>query len=290
MDKRTENREKRRVALYSVLAALLITGLKTAVGWSTGSLGILSEALHSALDLVAAGITLITVRIATRPADSQHPFGHGKFENLSALVQTLLLLVTCVWIISEGIHRLQGGAIDLKVNFWSFAVIIFSIVVDYNRSRALGRVARKYNSQALEADALHFSTDIWSSLVVLFGLGMAAFGFFAADAIAALVVAGIVAMVSLRLGRRSVDALLDRTPPGMADKVEAVVRSIPGIRLVHDIRIRTSGPEFFIEMNIHLDGQLSLAQAHAISDEIEAKIREVVPRSHVHVHQEPDTP
>jgi cation diffusion facilitator family transporter len=288
MEKRTENREKRRVALYSVLAALLITGLKTAVGWSTGSLGILSEALHSALDLVAAGITLITVRIATRPADSQHHFGHGKFENLSAMAQTLLLLVTCVWIIFEGIRRLQGGHTEMEVNFWSFAVILFSIVVDYNRSRALGRVARKYNSQALEADALHFSTDIWSSLVVLFGLGMAAFGFFAADAIAALAVAGIVAMVSLRLGRRSVDALLDRTPPGMADKVEAVVRSIPGIRLVHDIRIRTSGPEVFIEMNIHLDRHLTLEQAHAISDEIEAKIREVVPRSHVHVHQEPD--
>mgnify|MGYP000927973019 CR=1 FL=1 len=283
----TEIQEKKRVALYSVLAAIVITSLKVLAGWFTGSLGILSEALHSALDLMAAAITLMTVRIASKPADSQHHFGHGKFENLSALIQTLLLLVTCGWIVMEAINRLRVGHTEIEVNVWSFAVILFSVGVDYNRSRTLGRVARKYNSQALEADALHFSTDIWSSVVVLLGLGLSAFGFFLADAVAALAVAGIVVYVSLKLGRRAVDALLDRTPSGMTEIIHNTLEAIPGIRQYHDLKVRASGPEVFIEMNIHLDGNMTLEEAHAITEEIESRLHSLIPRCRVHVHQEP---
>jgi len=168
--------EKRKVAGWSVLAAVFLTGFKFVVAILTGSLGLLSEALHSGLDLVAAVITYFSVRLSDKPPDKEHNFGHGKIENFSALVETILLFVTCIWIIYEAIHRMITGKIEIEVNVWSYVVIITSIVVDVSRSRALYKVARKYNSQALEADALHFSTDIWSSSVVLLGLACAHFG------------------------------------------------------------------------------------------------------------------
>ena len=199
--------EKRSVALYSVLAALLLTGTKIAVGLWTGSLGIMAEALHSGLDLAAALVTLWAVRVSGRPADAEHAYGHGKIENLSALFETVLLLGTCVWIIWEAVARLFFHApVHVDANLWAFLVVILSIIVDYSRSRALMRVAKKYESQALEADALHFSTDIWSSLVVLVGLlGVLAaheldIAWLAkADAVAALGVAAVVAWISLQL-------------------------------------------------------------------------------------------
>jgi len=146
-------KKKKRVALLSVLAAILLTGLKLVVGLLTGSIGILSEALHSALDMVAAVITYFAVSVSDKPADKDHNFGHGKVENLSAFIETLLLLVTCVWIISEALHRLTSGETMIEVTFWSFAVVITSIVIDFSRARALKKVAKETNSQALEADA-----------------------------------------------------------------------------------------------------------------------------------------
>ena len=164
--------EKRSAALSSVIAAVGLTLFKIVVGLTTGSLGILAEAAHSGLDLMAAVMTFLAVRFSGKPADRNHLYGHGKVENLSALFETLLLLVTCFWIIYEATHRLLYHAVVLKITLWSFAVMITSIVVDLSRSRALSRAAKKYNSQALEADALHFSTDIWSSGVVFLGLAL----------------------------------------------------------------------------------------------------------------------
>ena len=179
-------KEKLNVALVSVFAAVFLTGSKLIIGIMTGSLGILSEALHSGLDMVAAVITYFTVRVSDKPADKHHHFGHGKTENFSALVETLLLLITCIWIIYEAFSRLMTGNTHIEISVWSYLVVIGSIIIDISRSRALSRVAKKYNSQALEADALHFSTDIWSSAVVLLGLICANFGFYFADSIAAL--------------------------------------------------------------------------------------------------------
>ena len=205
-------KEKKRVALISVFAAIFLTGSKLVIGIITGSLGILSEALHSALDLVAAVITYFSVSVSDKPADKNHHYGHGKVENFSAFLETILLLITCTWIIYEAINRLVNGNTHIEISIWSYIVIISSIIIDVNRSRMLSRVAKKHNSQALEADALHFSTDIWSSAVVLFGLICANFGFFAADSIAALVVALIVLFVSYKLGKKAVDVLLDKAP------------------------------------------------------------------------------
>ncbi|MEJ2556675.1 MAG: cation diffusion facilitator family transporter, partial [Anaerolineae bacterium] len=165
-------KEKRSAALSSVLAAVLLTGLKLVVGLLTGSLGILAEAAHSGLDLVAALVTFFAVRLSDRPPDKRHLYGYGKVENLSALVETLLLLVTCIWIIYEAIERLFFKSVEIEASFWAFGVMAVSIVVDISRSRILYRAARKHNSQALEADALHFSTDIWSSSVVIVGLAL----------------------------------------------------------------------------------------------------------------------
>jgi cation diffusion facilitator family transporter len=162
--------EKRTVAGNSVLAALVITGLKIVVGVTSGSLGILSEAAHSGLDLVAAVITFLSVRVSDKPADADHQYGHGKVENFSAFIETGLLLLTCIWIVYEAVERLFFRRVEIEPTLAAFAVMLLSMVTDYWRSRALGRIARKYDSQALEADALHFSTDIWSSGVVILGL------------------------------------------------------------------------------------------------------------------------
>ncbi|MDQ1266302.1 MAG: Cation transporter [Bacteroidota bacterium] len=281
-------KEKKLVALSSVFAAILLTAFKLIVGIVTGSLGILSEALHSGLDMVAAVMTYFAVKIADKPADSKHQFGHGKVENLSALFETLLLLITCVWIIYEAVDRLTTGTVLIKVNFWSFFVVTLSIIVDISRSRALSKAAKKYNSQALEADALHFSSDIFSSAVVLVGLVGVLLNFHAADTIAALIVAAIVIYISIRLGKRAIDALIDSSPQELHDKVQLILDTFPEIRLAHDIRLRTSGAEVFIDMNIHVNPCLTIEEAHNISDKIEEQIMDKIKYSRVHIHIEPD--
>ncbi len=282
-------KEKNRVALASVIAAVFITGFKLIIGLLTGSLGILSEALHSALDMVAAIITFFSVRVSDKPADKEHNYGHGKVENLSALIETLLLLVTCVWIIYEAVHRLISGNTHIEVSIWSYVVVICSIVIDFTRSRALYKVARKHNSQALEADALHFSTDIWSSTVVLFGLLSYQFlGWYAADSIAALCVAVIVLFVSYQLGRKAIDVLLDKSPVNTTLIVRTILKEFPEVLKYHGLKARTAGADTFIKFNVHFDPELSLREVHEVCDKIELKIQSLIPRSEVYIHAEPE--
>ena len=219
-------KEKRAAALSSVIAAIGLTTFKLIVGLLTNSLGILAEAAHSGLDLVAAAMTYFAVRVSDKPADKEHPFGHGKIENLSALFETVLLLGTSAWIIYEAVQRLFFVSVKVEASIWSFIVMGTSIVIDFTRSRLLSRAARKYNSQALEADALHFSTDIWSSSVVILGLiGLSVARripgldwMHKADSLAALVVAVIVIYISAELGWRTISALLDTAPAGWRKK------------------------------------------------------------------------
>ena len=280
-------REKKRVAFISVLAAVFLTGFKLIVGIVTGSLGILSEALHSGLDLVAAVITYFSVRISDKPADEDHNFGHGKIENFSAFIETILLLITCAWIIYEAVSRLVSGETQIEVTIWSYVVVGSSIIIDISRSRALYKVAKKYNSQALEADALHFSTDIWSSTVVLFGLICANFGFYFADSVAALMVALIVLFVSYKLGKRAVDVLLDKAPRETLLKVKQELTNYPEIKHYHRLKIRTSGADTFIKVNIHVDPESSLKEVHVLCDKIEKEHKQLIPRSEVYIHAEP---
>src|SRR5271157_4947249 len=211
--------EKKAVALNSIYAAVAITVLKVIVGATTGSLGILSEAAHSGLDLVAAAITYFSVRVSDKPADADHQYGHGKIENFSAFIETGLLLLTCVWIVYEACKRLFFHSVEIEPTVWAFLVMGTSMGVDFWRSRRLQRIADKYDSQALHADALHFTTDIWSSAVVIAGLALVLVGreyshplLKKADPIAALMVACIVVYVSWRLARQTIDALLDAAP------------------------------------------------------------------------------
>ena len=250
--------EKKRVALISVFAAIFLTSSKLLVGLLTGSLGILSEALHSCLDLIAAIITYFSVRISDKPADEDHHFGHGKVENLSALMETFLLLITSVWIIYEASHRLLTGNVKIEVTVWSYLVVIASIVIDFSRSRALMKAAKLHNSQALEADAIHFSTDIWSSSVVLLGLLCSNFGFYYADPIAALFVAVIVIYVCYTLGKKAVDVLLDRAPADYVEIVKTIAGSVKGLTSVHDIKVRMSGADVFLEVCVHLNPSSTL--------------------------------
>lgn len=282
-------KEKKTVALGSVLAAIFITGFKLIIGVFTGSLGILSEALHSALDMVAAIITYFSVRVSDKPADKEHNYGHGKVENLSALIETLLLLITCVWIIYEAIHRLTTGKTDIEISAWSYVVVISSILIDFTRSRALSKAAVKHNSQALEADALHFSTDIWSSAVVLFGLLAYQFlDWHKADSIAALMVAIIVLYVSFRLGKKAIDVLLDKSPAKTVQIVTNILLNYPEIIQYHGLKARTAGADTFIKVNIHFQPTLSLMEVHKVCDKIEQSIQAAVPRCEVYIHPEPE--
>lgn len=288
-------KEKLGAALLSVVSAVLLTGLKIAVGLWSGSLGILAEAAHSGLDLLAALVTYFAVSVASKPADHNHLYGHGKVENLSALVETLLLLGTCAWIVFEAVKRLFFKEVEVQSSLWTFLVMGISIVVDIHRSRKLYAAARQYRSQALEADALHFSTDIWSSAVVILGLGCvqlakwfpALESLHHADAVAALLVAVIVVFVSLRLGFRTIDGLLDVAPRGMVERIKEAVELIPGVVDCHQIRARHSGPQLFIDIHVHMDGAQSLQQAHDLSDRIEQRLQEVLPEADVTVHPEP---
>jgi cation diffusion facilitator family transporter len=294
-DTRTPSAHKEAAARSSVFAAFGLTGGKLAVGLMTGSLGILAEALHSALDLVAAVITLVAVKASGKPADRDHTYGHGKVENLSALFETLLLLLTCFWIIYAAVERLVTRRVDVEVNFWSFFVMAVSIVVDISRSRMLFKAAKKYNSQALEADALHFSTDIWSSAVVILGLVCVSVSdvfrgldfLHYADAIAALVVGLIVIQVSWKLGTRTINALLDSAPAGLGDRVIERVERIPGVVNCHHVRIRASGAQVFVDLHVLMDAALPLTEAHRLTEVIEEAIRELSPQADVTVHPEP---
>ena len=296
MAQQDARREKSWAAASSVVGAVCLTTLKIVVGVGTGSLGILAEAAHSGLDLVAAILTLFAVRISGRPADSGHPYGHGKVESLSALAETALLIVTCIWILHGAVGRFLTGAVEIEVTVWSFAVMAASIVVDVSRSRVLRRTAEKYQSQALEADALHFSTDVWSSAVVILGLVSVALGDrfprFAwlryADPVAAVIVALIVIGVTWRLGIRTVQSLIDGVPAGLEETITTAAGAVPGIYNVHNLRMRYSGAQLFVDVLVLVDGSQSLRQAHELTDEVERSIQRLMPNADVTVHAEPD--
>lgn len=287
--------EKRAAALSSVIAAVGLTSFKIVIGLLTNSLGILAEAAHSALDLVAALMTFFAVRISDKPPDREHNFGHGKVENLSALFETVLLLATSAWIINEAVKRLVFQSAEVEVSIWSFIVMGTSIAVDYTRSRILYRAAKKYNSQALEADALHFSTDIWSSSVVILGLIGVTIARFVpgltwmsqADAVAACIVALIVIYVSGELGYRTIQALLDTAPKGMTEQIISTVQKMKGVNDCHAVRIRSSGANWFVDLHVTMDGNLTLNESHAMTEKIEQEVQKILPQSDVTVHVEP---
>ena len=275
--------EKRRAAMASVLAGLGLTIMKLAAGLATGSLGILAEAAHSALDTGAAVLTLFAVKTSWRPPDAEHHYGHGKVENLTALAETALLVLTSFWIIQEAVGRMLHSDVVVEPNLWAFLVIGISIVVDIVRTRDLRSVAKKSKSQALEADALHFSTDIASSGVVMLGLVGVLLarrfdipGLSMADSVAALLVAVIVLVLCWQLGRRSIDVLMDRAPQGMVDQVRLVLAGVGGVAGNPRIRLRQAGDRMFADIELAMAAGLPLAEGERVAEMAREKVREVL--------------
>jgi cation diffusion facilitator family transporter len=286
-------REKKLAALGSVGSAVVLVSLKVFLAALTGSLGILSEALHSILDLVAAVITYLSVRVADKPADAEHLYGHGKVESFSAFVETGLLLLTAVYIIWEAFQRLLFRRTHIRPSLAAIVVLVLAMGIDFVRSRALGRVAKKYPSEALEADALHFSTDVWSTFVVILGISGAWLGMRLGitwlgmlDPVAALGVAGVIIWIGSRLGRRTIEALLDVAPQGLRERISNAVDKIEGVLRTERVRVRRAGQRYFVDVTISVPRTASLEQAHAASDAVERSIEKIVPADVV-VHMEP---
>jgi cation diffusion facilitator family transporter len=280
--------EKEQAALSSIAASAALTIAKAVVGIMTGSLAILSEAGHSLIDLGATLMTYTAVRISGKPADAEHQYGHGKFESVSALAETALLFVLSGVVIWAAVKRLsEHEAHAVNANAWAFGVIALSIVVDFFRSRALSRTARQTSSQALEADALHFSSDLWASLAVLVGLGGVRLGLWWADSVAALVVAILVCIAGWRLGRRTVDALTDVAPEGAAARISAIAAKVPGVVRVQQVRARTVGERTFIDLAVAVSRTMPLDRVSAVKDGVAAAIRAQMPGAEPTVSTDP---
>lgn len=279
--------KKEAVALSSVVASAGMTVMKLIVGIMTGSMGIISEAAHSALDLGAAGLTLFAVKVSDKPADSDHPYGHGKIESVSALIETGLLFLTSAWIIYEAVHRMITKNMEVEATWYAFAVIIISIFIDISRSRALIKVAKETNSQALEADALHFSSDIWSSAVVLFGLVLVAYGVKGADSFAAIGVSMFVLVAGYRLGKRTIAVLIDTAPEGISDIVNEVVGNVDGVISVEKVRVRPLGPSVSIEVEIGINRGLSIIKVEEVVKKAKKAVQQKVSGADIVVHTRP---
>jgi cation diffusion facilitator family transporter len=288
--------EKRQAALLSIGSAIILLCLKTFLVWRTGSLGVLSEALHSGLDLVAAVITFLSLRVADLPADSRHPYGHGKFENFSAFLETGLLILTALYIIYEAFQRLFFHSVHIEPSLTAILILFVALLIDLTRARALNRVAAKHTSEALEADALHFSTDVWSTVVVILGIALVWTGnvwnlpwLADADALAGLAVAGVIIWVGSRLGRRTLDALLDAAPEGLQNEISGTIGRMDGVLRVDRVRVRRAGNRHFVDATIAVPRTASLQQVHELSDAIEKRVSQIVPADVV-VHTEPRAP
>lgn len=284
-DKDKENREKLKVAIVSIVASLGLTIFKLVVAFFTNSLGILAEGLHSGLDVIAAMMTFYAIRMVIRPADIKYTFGYAKYESVSSLSEVILLLAAAGWIFYEGVERIFFKTIQPEVTIFSFLVLFLSIAIDFSRSRALYNTARKYGSQALEADALHFKTDMLSSSIVIVGLLLVFLTHIPyADAYAAIAVAGMIIYTSLGLGRRTLDVLLDKAPKGSYQRVVETISGLDGVNKAHDIRVRKMGSETLVDMHIEVPRTSTHEKAHNVATRVEEKVREAIPGSNVLVH------
>ena len=280
--------EKQSVALVSILASALLAGSKIVAAVFTGSLGILSEAIHSVIDLGATIITYFAVRWGDQPADDEHHYGHAKIESIAALVETGLLFATTAWVCWEAIQRLTGGESHVvEVTWWAVAIIAVSILVDYNRVQALRRVARKTGSEALEADALHFSSDMWSSLVVLGGLAAVWAGIPAADSIAALIVSAFIAYAGWRLGGRTLNTLLDAAPAGATEVVRGLVADVHGVLSISSVRLRPAGATMFAAIVVEVARTMPIDEIVRTKDAIFKAVHDRFPNADITVTANP---
>jgi cation diffusion facilitator family transporter len=280
--------EKQRVALGSIGASAALTIAKAVVGLSTGSLALLSEAAHSLIDFAATLMTYFAVRIADKPADREHHYGHGKVESVAALAETALLFVLSGVVLWEATQRLIGGHVAaVEATVAAFAVILVSIAIDFLRARILRRVARRTSSQALAADALHFSSDMWSSAAVLVGLAGVKAGYAWADSAAAIVVALFVCLAGWRLGRRTIDTLTDTAPEGVAERIAAIARGVGNVASVDRVRAREVGATVFGEIDVGASRALPLDHVEKLKEDIETAVKTALPHAEIGVNVTP---
>jgi cation diffusion facilitator family transporter len=285
---------KRRVALHSMLAALAMTILKLAAGLLSGSLGVLSDAAHSGLDLVGSALTLFSVRVSDRPADATHTYGHAKFENLSAFAEAGLMAISCAWIIWEAMQRIFLHAAVVHHSLWPVLVLVTSIAVDYWRSRKLSAVAQEFKSSALAADAFHFASDIWSTLAVLVGLSLSWLGSVMqvgwlsyADPVAAILVSLMILRLTWKLTLETSDVLLDATPTGVRERILREVRSVEGVLAIEQARVRRAGSSTFADLTLALPRSFTFEHTNELVQATTEAVQRVVPDADVVIHTVP---
>jgi cation diffusion facilitator family transporter len=280
--------QKEKAALGSIAASAGLTAAKGIVGVLTGSLAILSEAGHSLLDLSATVLTYFAVRVSGKPADAEHQYGHGKIESVTALAETALLFLLTAIVVFEAVQRLIGAqAHAVEATIAAFVIILGSIVIDFFRARTLTRVAQATGSEALEADALHFRSDMWSSIAVLLGLFGVALGHAWADAAAALVVAIFICVAGYRLGRRTINTLTDTAPAGVSERVVAIARQVPGVVAIDRVRVRPAGAVLFVELTVGISRTLPLDRVSDIKEQLSRTIRCDLPAAELTITTEP---
>jgi len=267
---------KQRVAAISIAASASMAVLKFAVGIAIGSLALISDALHSLVDFFATIITWVVVRFSDRPADTEHHYGHGKIESLSALGMIALLYVLAGGIVVEAVGRLRQGIAPSSISAVPFAVLLLDMAINFWRARALQKTARETKSQALAADALHFASDVYGSVAVIIGLALSAFGYVWGDAAGAIAIAILISLLGLRLGRSTVETLMDRAPEGAAEKAEAAIRGIGGVIDVERLRVRLVGPTHFVDASVKVPRTLPIDRLEDIKRQAQAAVDKVL--------------
>jgi cation diffusion facilitator family transporter len=277
----------RRAAFASLAVTLILVAAKTLTALATGSLALLSEAANSALDVGTSVVTFIAVRIASRPPDHDHPYGHGKAENLAALLQTMVLVGLAMYIAVHAIFRLRSGSTEVVAAWYAFVVVVVTMLVDAYRSTTLRRIAQEERSPALAADALNFRADLLTSATVLVGLVLVRMGYPMVDALASLGIAAYVAWMSIKMGRSSIDTLMDRAPAGSTARIEQIAASVEGVEEVRRVRVRYVGGEPQTDVVIAISRLVPLERAHDVTEEVERLISQEEPGADVVVHVEP---
>lgn len=267
---------KQRVAAVSIVASASLATLKLVVGIAIGSLALITDALHSAVDFLATVVTWLVVRFSDRPADTEHHYGHGKIESLSALGLIALLYVLAGGVAVEAVSRLRAGVTPSSITAVPFVVLLVDMAVNYWRARALQKAARETRSQALAADALHFASDVYGSLAAIAGLALSAWGYAWGDAAAAIGIALLISLLGLRLGRSTIETLMDRAPEGAAEKAEAAIRSIPGVIDVERLRVRMVGATHFVDANVKVPRTLPIDSLDDIKRQAQAAVAAVL--------------
>lgn len=281
------NLSKEKIAFISVIVGFALTLIKGIAGILTSSLGLLSESLHSFLDFGAALSAFFSIKIASKPADEKHTFGHGKAENLSALFQAFLLFITSIWIIYESIQRIFSKKVEVEANYLAFSVISISIICSIFSSKLLKKGSIYYKSQALEADGLHYTSDVYSSFVVLLGLIFTKYGFSLFDSIAAIFVAILILFATYKLLLRAISDLMDTYPEEIKEGTKNILKTFENIKEIEKMRVRKSGPTIFMELTLKTNSSFSVFQSHELSKEIEDKLKENIKELDLIIHFHP---